>query len=103
MARWACPALLLMRLCAFAALLVLRSGPAIAIDVANPNMSRDAAQCQKLTAQFRQAMASRTNDLSLADTKKTGERGAFLCRMDRYREGITMLERALTTLGEGPK
>ena len=84
-------------------LLVLMSAPAAAVEVANPNMSRDAAYCQQLTAKFRQAIQTRTNDLSLADTRKTGERGAFLCRMDRYREGITMLERALTALSQQPK
>ncbi len=72
--------------------------PASAIEIGNPNVARDAAICRDLTQQFRQELAAHANDAGLDDAKKTGERGAYLCRFERYREGITRLERALSAL-----
>ena len=84
-------------------LALLTAWPALAVDIANPNMSRDAAYCLQLTQKFHEAVAPRANDPNVAEARKTGERGAFLCRMDRYREGITRLEEALTALSNAPK
>ena len=82
--------------------LAAASGPARAIEVGNPNLSRDAAQCGRLTDDFKKAMAGRADDPLLADTKRLGERGAYLCRFERYREGITRLQDALATLHDTP-
>jgi len=87
----------------FAVMAPFMASPALAIDIANPNLSRDAAYCLQLTEKFHQAVGPRANDPTIAEVKKSGERGAFLCRMDRYREGITRLEQALTALGPPPK
>jgi hypothetical protein len=97
--------LLLFLICGAAGMLLAalaRPAPASAIEINDPNLSRDAAYCRSLTATFRQAIGGRTGDAALDETRKTGERGAYLCRFERYREGITMLERALTSLRETP-
>ena len=75
---------------------------ASAIEMGDPNLSRDAAYCRDLTAKFRQTMAGRSADPANEEARKTGERGAYLCRFERSREGITMLERALSSLGATP-
>jgi hypothetical protein len=90
-----------------AAALVLASAVALpfaarGIEMGDPNLSPDAAYCRKLSLTFRQAIAGRAADPAIEDARKTGERGAYLCRFDRYREGITMLEQALASLGEVP-
>jgi hypothetical protein len=69
-----------------------------AVQIDDPNLSRDAAYCRDLTLKFNQAVAARANDPGLDDTRKTGARGAYLCRFERYREGIVLLERALGRL-----
>jgi hypothetical protein len=68
----------------------------------DPNVSRDAAICRDLTNDFKKTLAARANDPGLDDAKKTGERGAYLCRFERYREGISRLQDALTTLRAAP-
>jgi hypothetical protein len=83
-------------------LLALAVPAAAQIQVGNPNISRDAAICRNMTEDFKKALAGRANDPALEDAKKTGERGAYLCRFERYREGITRLEQALAALREAP-
>src|SRR5258708_3448039 len=74
--------------------------PAGAIEIGDPNLSRDAAQCGELSAQFKRAVAGHAEEPRLADARKEGARGAYLCRFERYREGIALLERALADLRE---
>jgi hypothetical protein len=77
----------------------LLTHPAMAIEVGNPNISRDAAICRQLTQEFHQELAAQQPKSEGADdAKKTGERGAYLCRFERYREGIARLEQALAAL-----
>jgi hypothetical protein len=75
---------------------------AAAIEINDPNLSADAAYCRKLTGTFRQTIAARAGDPALDATRKAGERGAYLCRFERTREGIALLERALATLRDTP-
>lgn len=83
-------------------LVLAASSAAPAIEMGNPNVSRDAAICRNLAEEFKKTLAAHAGVPGLEDAKKTGERGTYLCRFERYREGITRLEQALATLRAAP-
>lgn len=82
--------------------IALFARPAAAIEMGDPNLSPDAAYCRTLTERFKREIAG-AKPAQAEQARKTGERGAKLCRFERYREGITLLERALAALSAPAK